>query len=114
MILYHNNRCSKSREALAFLQEQGVQAQVCAYLTEGLDEAQLRDLAVKLGVASPREMMRTKEALYRELDLANADDDALFAALAANPVLLERPILVNGARAAIGRPLENLKALLAL
>lgn len=112
MILYHNNRCSKSREALAFLQEKGIEFKTVAYLTAPLSEKELRELAAKIGVQSPREMMRTKEALYRELNLKEADDDALFAAMANHPVLMERPILDNGSKAAIGRPLENLLAVL--
>lgn len=112
MILYHNNRCSKSREALAFLETRGICPQLVHYLDTPPDEAQLRDLAAKLGLTSPHGMMRIKDELYRELNLADADDDALFAALAAHPKLLERPIAVLGNRAAIGRPLENIARLL--
>lgn len=112
MILYHNNRCSKSREALQFLQDKGLDFQVVNYLDTPLNETQLRQLVQKLGVDSPRAMMRVKDELYRNLDLAVADDDALFAALVRHPNLLERPILENGVQAAIGRPLENLLAVL--
>lgn len=112
MILYHNNRCSKSREALAWLQQQNLALEVVDYQQNPLDEAALRDLANKLGVQSVREMMRVKEDLYSELDLASADEAALLRALAQHPKLLERPILVYGERAAIGRPLANIQALL--
>lgn len=103
MILYHNPRCSKSRQTLALLEEEGHAPEEVNYLDTPLDEEDLRALVKKLGVP-PRQMMRTKEAVYKELGLADADDDALFAAMAENPILMERPILVNGRKAAIGRP----------
>lgn len=112
MILYHNNRCSKSREALAWLQQQNLALEVADYQQNPLDEAALRDLANKLGIRSVREMMRVKDDLYGELGLADADEATLLRALAQHPKLLERPILVHGERAAIGRPLANIQALL--
>lgn len=113
MILYHNNRCSKSREALAWLQQHNASLTVVDYQQNPLDEAQLRDLANKLGVTSVREMMRVKDDLFGELGLTNADEATLLHALAQHPKLLERPILVHGERAAIGRPLSHIQALLA-
>ncbi|XXQ68031.1 arsenate reductase (glutaredoxin) [Neisseriaceae bacterium B1] len=112
MILYHNHRCSKSREALAWLQQQNAPLTVVDYQQNPLNEAQLRDLANKLGVKSVREMMRVKDDLFSELGLANADEATLLHALAQHPKLLERPILVHGERAAIGRPLSNIQALM--
>ncbi|WOI52555.1 arsenate reductase (glutaredoxin) [Parvularcula sp. LCG005] len=106
MILYHNPRCTKSREALKLLEEREVDVEVIRYLDAPLDEAALREVAGKLGM-SPRDMMRVKEVTYKELSLKDADDDALFTAMAENPVLMERPILVNGDRAVIGRPPEQ-------
>ena len=114
MILYHNPRCSKSRAALEWLQgRDGLE--VRDYQTRPLDEAGLRTLAAKLGLSSPRGMMRVKDDLYRELKLddPSLDNEALLAAIAAHPALLERPIAVLGGKAAIGRPTENIAALLA-
>lgn len=111
MILYHNPRCSKSRAALEWLQgRDGLE--VRDYQNQPLDEAGLRALAAKLGLTSPRGMMRVNDELFRELKLDTANDDQLYAALAAHPKLLERPILELADRAAIGRPLENIQALL--
>ena len=111
MILYHNPRCSKSRAALEWLQgRDGLE--VRDYQNQPLDEAGLRALAAKLGLSSPRGKMRVNDELFRELKLDTANDDQLYAALAAHPKLLERPILELTDRAAIGRPLENIQALL--
>jgi len=111
MILYHNPRCSKSRAALEWLQgRDGLE--VRDYQNQPLGEAGLRALAAKLGLTSPRGMMRVNDELFRELKLDTANDDQLYAALAAHPKLLERPILELADRAAIGRPLENIQALL--
>lgn len=111
-ILYHNPRCSKSRAALTLLQLRDIPTQVIDYQSDppGIDT--LRTLMRQLGIDSPRAMMRTKEALYAELNLAAADDEALLAAMAAHPKLIERPIAVIGDKAAIGRPLENIETLL--
>lgn len=112
--LYHNPRCSKSRAALALLKEKGVAADVFKYLDTAPDLATLQDIFAKLGIESVRGMMRTKDDLYKELGLDNPDLDnaALLQAIAEHPALLERPVLVTPTRAAIGRPLENIAALL--
>lgn len=111
-ILYHNNRCSKSREALAWLQSTGIPFEIVHYLDTPPTEAQLREIAALLQLSSPIEMMRTKEALFGELNLKNADAGTLFAAMAQHPRLIERPIGIYRNRAAIGRPLDRLQALL--
>lgn len=113
-VLYHNNRCSKSRAALQLLQTRGIDAEIVDYQKQPLDSVQLRQLYAKLGLDSVRGMMRTKDELYQNLQLADdkLTDDDLIDALAQHPALLERPIFVSGARAAIGRPLENIEALL--
>ncbi|STZ77253.1 arsenate reductase (glutaredoxin) [Bergeriella denitrificans] len=113
-ILYHNNRCSKSRAALALLQARGIEAEVVHYLDTPPDLATLESIFQKLGLASARDMMRTKDDLYKTLGLGNPDldNDALLRAIAEHPALLERPILVHDGKAAIGRPTENLEALL--
>lgn len=112
--LYHNNRCSKSRAALALLQVRGVKAQVVNYLDTPPSTDELQSVFAKLGTDSVRSMMRVKDELYRELQLDNPDlsNEDLLKAIAAHPKLLERPIVVAGDKAAINRPLENIEALL--
>lgn len=114
-ILYHNNRCSKSRAALAWLETHGIEAEIVHYLTAPPDLATLKEMFRKLGLNDVRGMMRVKDGLYQELGLDAPDltNDDLLAAIARHPALLERPILVGRERAAIGRPLENIEALLA-
>ncbi|NLB57571.1 MAG: arsenate reductase (glutaredoxin) [Gammaproteobacteria bacterium] len=107
-VLYHNPRCSKSRGALELLQERGIEPQVVRYLDTPPDAATLRTLVRKLGIR-PRELLRTGEEEYRSLGLADESvgDDAIIEAMAAHPRLIERPILVRGERAVIGRPPER-------
>ena len=106
--IYHNPRCSKSRQTLALLEEKGVTPDVVLYLENPPSKTILKGLVKKLGFASAREMMRVKEAPYLELELKGVTaETALIDAMAENPVLIERPIVVNGDRAAIGRPPEN-------
>ncbi len=112
MKLLHNPRCSKSREALAALTAKGLQPEIIDYLAHPLDEAAIRTLLAQLGIA-PLALVRTKEALWQEqFARASLDDNAIIAALAAHPKLIERPILIYQNRAAIGRPLENILTLL--
>lgn len=112
-VLYHNPRCSKSRGALDLLQEKGIEPEIVRYLDEPLDARALRALVNKLGIR-PRELLRTGEEEYRNLGLANdaMDDDAIIEAMAAHPRLIQRPILVRGERAVIGRPPERVLELL--
>lgn len=106
--IYHNPRCSKSRQTLALLQEQGVEPEVVLYLDNPPSKGALKGLVERLGFASARDMMRLNEAPYTELSLKDVTaEDALIDAIAENPILLERPIVVNGKKAAIGRPPEN-------
>jgi len=113
MQYWHNPRCSKSRQALALLNDEGHQPEVYAYLDSPPSPADLTAVIAKLGLSHPRELMRTKEAVYKELDLKNETDEAaLIQAMSDHPKLIERPILINGDTAAIGRPVEAiLKAL---
>lgn len=105
--IYHNPRCSKSRQTLQLLREKGVEPEVALYLESPPDAAAIRGLIAKLGLASAREMMRTKEAVYKELGLKDVDDEAaLIAAMAEYPILIERPIVVSAGAARIGRPPE--------
>ncbi|MDF2641352.1 MAG: arsC [Pseudomonas sp.] len=113
LTLYHNPRCSKSRSALELLQTRGVTPDVVLYLDTPPDAAQLRDLLGKLGI-SARQLLRTGEDAYKQLNLADPslDDEQLIAAMVAHPKLIERPILVAGDKAVIGRPPENILELL--
>ncbi|MEQ8404789.1 MAG: arsenate reductase (glutaredoxin) [Oceanicaulis sp.] len=107
MEFWHNPRCTKSREALALLRGHGVEPQIREYLKTPPSVEELKAVAEKLRLASPRDMMRTKEAAYKDAGLKDVDDaDALYAAMAEEPKLIERPILINGPRAALGRPTE--------
>lgn len=111
--IYHNPRCSKSRQTLALLEEKGVAPEVVLYLENPPSKATLKELVKKLGLSSAREMMRAKEAPYTELSLKNATaETALIDAMAENPILIERPIVVNGDKAAIGRPPESVLEIL--
>ncbi len=110
--LYHNPRCSKSRNAKALLEEQGVELSIIEYLKTPPGVAELKTLARQLQVPV-REMMRSNENIYRELQLdKTTSDEALFEAIAEHPILLQRPIAVAGRRAIIGRPPENVLELL--
>ena len=102
--LWHNPRCSKSRQAL--LEERGAAVVIRRYLDDAPSEAELRAVAEALGVG-PRDMIRRGEAAYRELGLKDASEDALFAAMAAHPKLIERPVFLKDGRAALGRPPEQ-------
>lgn len=113
LTLYHNPRCSKSRSALHLLEERGLQPTVLLYLETPPTAAQLRDLLAKLGMPA-RQLLRTGEDEYRALNLAAGDlgDAQLIDAMVAHPRLIERPILIAGDRAVIGRPPENILDLL--
>jgi len=110
--IYHNPRCSKSRAGLALLQEQGIEPEIIKYLETPPTAEELTALLQKLDM-KPRALMRTKEAIYKELGLKEVEDDAkLIEAMAAHPKLIERPVVVRGDKAVVGRPLENIEALL--
>jgi arsenate reductase len=107
VVLYHNPRCSKSRQALALLEEHGHPHQVVEYLKVPPTAETVRALVRRLGVA-PHALLRTKEAPYAELGLSPESSEAAIAeAIARFPILLERPIAVRGERAVIGRPPER-------
>ncbi|BDM64798.1 arsenate reductase [Shewanella sp. NFH-SH190041] len=110
--LLHNPRCSKSRAALALLQQRNQDVTVVQYLKTPLSLAQLEVLMSQLGLQDPREMMRTKEAEYQQLQLDNAQPAELLRAIATTPKLLERPIAIVGNRAVIGRPPETVLELI--
>ena len=105
--IYHNPRCSKSRQTLALLEERGLEPEIVLYLENPPSKTALKEIVKKLGATSAREIMRVKEAPYMELDLKNVTaESALIEAMAENPILIERPIVINGEKAAIGRPPE--------
>ena len=107
MIIWHNPKCSKSREALKLLEEKGGSFEVFKYLDTPPSREEITTLLKKLGI-SARELMRTKEDLYKELGLAEVnDEEKLIDALAEYPKLIERPILIEENRAVIGRPVEK-------
>jgi arsenate reductase len=110
--IYFNPRCSKCRTAQGLLTERGIDAQVVEYLKAAPTVRQLQDLMEQLGISDPREMMRTGEEVYASLGLAEHTGETLLEAIAANPVLLERPIVVRNGRAVIARPPERLLELL--
>ncbi|MGX6649130.1 arsenate reductase (glutaredoxin) [Maricaulaceae bacterium MS644] len=107
MEFWHNPRCTKSRQALALLREKGIEPKVREYLKNPPSTGELEEVAKKLRLASPRDMMRTREAAYTQAGLKDVENHAaLIQAMADEPKLIERPILVNGPKAAIGRPTE--------
>ena len=111
--IYHNPRCSKSRETLALLEKEQLKIRVIKYLETPPDSATLQQIIDLLGFDSARQLMRTKEKIYKELALQDEKDEAtLLRAMVENPKLIERPIVVKGDRAVLGRPPENVLALL--
>jgi arsenate reductase len=104
--LYHNPRCSKSRATLAVLQEKGVEPEIVEYLNDPPSADELKRILAMLGIG-PRDLMRRKEAKEAGLDDPGLSDDALIAAMVANPIVIERPIVVSNGKARIGRPPES-------
>lgn len=106
--LYHNPRCSKSRQALALLEENGITPTIVKYLDTPPDAETVRTLVKKLRLDRAHDLVRHKEAEYKKAGLSqDADDDTVIDAIARYPKLLERPVLVKGDRAVIGRPPET-------
>ncbi|MDO9208544.1 MAG: arsenate reductase (glutaredoxin) [Sulfuricurvum sp.] len=105
--IWHNPKCSKSREALALLSEKNGEVEVVKYLETTPSRDEIVALLAKLGI-SARGLMRTKEDLYKELEVAKIEDEnGLIDVLVEHPKLIERPILIEGNRAVIGRPVEK-------
>ena len=111
--IYHNPRCSKSRQTLALIEEKGADPEVVEYLKTPPSAAELKAILDKLGLA-PRELMRRKEAPYAELNLddPSLSDEQLIQAMVENPILIERPIVVAGGKARLGRPPEQVLEIL--
>ncbi|MEH6490616.1 arsenate reductase (glutaredoxin) [Halopseudomonas sp.] len=112
--IYHNPRCSKSRQALELLENQGADIEVVRYIDDQLNNAELSELLQLLGM-SARELMRKGEAVYKELNLDNPElsEAQLVQALADYPRLIERPVVVRDGKAVIGRPPEKVLELFA-
>jgi len=112
--IWHNPRCSKSRQTLQLIVDSGAEPTIIEYLKTPPSKAELTEALQKLGL-EPRDLMRKKEAPYKELSLGDEGltQEELLAAMIENPVLIERPIVFRGKRAVIGRPPENVLDLLA-
>ena len=110
--VWFNPKCSKCRGAKELLDERGVDAEYYRYLDDMPSRTQLEAVLRMLGTDDPRAMMRTSESVYRELKLADASRDELLDAMVANPILVERPIVIRGDKAVIARPPEKLLELL--
>ncbi|WP_133623089.1 arsenate reductase (glutaredoxin) [Erwinia sp. LJJL01] len=112
--IYHNPRCSKSRETLALLQAHGIEPEVILYLETPPDSATLQALLQQLGFSSARQLMRHKEEAYKAAGLGDISlsEQQLLAAMVAEPKLIERPIVVANGQARIGRPPEQVLEIL--
>ena len=110
-IIWHNPRCSKSRQTLALLEEEGHKPEIRAYLDDAPSKEEIRQVLELLGIEA-RALMRTGEAIYKDLELAKVDDDELLIeAMAANPKLIERPVVIHDGKAKIGLPPESVLSL---
>jgi arsenate reductase len=110
LTIYHNPRCSKSRQTLTLIEENNQEVCIVEYLKTPLDESTIKLLLSRLNV-SPIEMMRTKEKEFKEQNLAVASDEQLITAMINTPKLIERPIVTTQTKAIIGRPPENVLTL---
>ena len=106
--IFHNPRCSKSRQTLSLIQEKNIDINIIEYLKTPPDISQLKQILKKLGY-EPRQLTRKSEQIYKDLDLGNENKTAedLIIAMTQNPILIERPIVLSGEKAAIGRPPES-------
>ncbi|UCH52604.1 MAG: arsenate reductase (glutaredoxin) [Pseudomonadota bacterium] len=111
--IYHNPHCTKSRQTLALLREHGVEPEIIDYLKTPPSTTELKRLVKFLGL-TPRELLRTKEPEYKaaRLDRATASDEDIVRAIVKHPRLMERPIVVKGGKAVLGRPPENVLKIL--
>jgi arsenate reductase len=111
--IYHNPRCSKSRQVLEMLRDKGIEPEIVEYLKTPLDRAALTALLQKMGVG-PRELLRRGEAPYKELGLGDAKwtDEQLIGVIAEHPILMERPVMVSPKGAKLCRPVEVVNTLI--
>ena len=111
MEILHNPRCSKSRATLNIILENNIQPTIRLYLDDPLSVEEIRNLLIKLDTTADQ-IVRKNEEVYKKLNLKDSDQDLLIENISKNPILLERPIVVKGKKAIIGRPPENVKKLL--
>ena len=112
MKIYHNPRCSKSRQTLAIIQEAKADVEIVEYLKQGPTEEEIREVVAKLGM-KPAQIIRKGEKIYKEnYKGKEMSDDDWIKAMAENPILIERPIVIKGDKAVLGRPPENVNELL--
>ena len=113
LIIYHNTRCSKSREILTVLDENGIYYDVYKYMENIITFEVISDLLEKLGYQSAQELMRKKEAIYKTLNLKQeSNEELLIKAMIENPKLIERPIAIKGDKAVVCRPAKNVFSIL--
>ena len=111
LTIYHNPRCSKSRQTLALIEEKNAPVTIVEYLKTPLNESEIKTLLTQLSL-SPIEMMRTKETEFKEQNLKEASEEVLIQAMVNTPKLIERPIVTSETGAIIGRPPENVLTLI--
>jgi arsenate reductase len=112
IIIYHNTRCSTSRKALEMLYEKGIEPEVVNYLDGHVTEKELKHVLKLLGI-SVEELVRKKESLYKELyEGKKMNEEKWIKAMVKNPILIERPIVIKGKKAVIGRPVEKVLEIL--
>jgi len=104
--IWHNPRCSKSRTTLELIRGQGIEPEIRLYQDNAPDEAEIRATIALLNITAA-DLVRTGEALYKELGLKDADEAALIKAMSENPKLIERPVVIANNKAALGRPPES-------
>ena len=110
--IWHNPKCSKSRAAMELLENNNIDANVVKYLEQTPTKEQIKDVLKKLRI-SAKELLRTSEDIYKELNLNQIDDEeTLIDFMVKNPILIERPIIIKGDKAVIARPIENLSELI--
>ena len=110
--IYHNSRCGKSRECLAFLEKSGQEYEIIKYLEEVPTFDELKEIIKKLGI-KPIELVRRKEKIWMEnFKDKPMTDDEIIQAMISNPILIERPIVINGDKAIIARPLEKITVII--
>lgn len=108
--IWHNPRCRKSREGLQLVESRGIEPEIRKYLEDAPSAAEIREVLEKMGM-SPRKLLRTNEAEYRDLGLKDKakTDEELIKAMAGHPKLIERPVVIAGDKAVLGRPAEKLE-----
>lgn len=112
VVIWHNPRCSKSRNALNLLEEKNINSKVFKYLETNPTKEDISNILKQLDI-NAKDLLRSGEDVYKELNLKDEDDEnKLILAMAENPILIQRPIIIKGEKAVIARPIENLELLL--